>query len=160
MSDSLQPHKLQHARLPCHSLYPEVYSNSCPSSRWCHPIIPSFITFFSSCPQSFPTSRYFPMSQFFPTGGQSIGVSALASVLPMNFQGWFPLGLTDLISLQSKRLFISSSSSRVLGLGEVCLGPCVLSQLPADFNSRLSVPRSLFPIPAVFFPPLSSFCPS
>ena len=101
MSDSLQPHKLQHARLPCHSLYPEVYSNSCPSSRWCHPIIPSFITFFSSCPQSFPTSRYFPMSQFFPTGGQSIGVSALASVLPMNFQGWFRLALTGLISLQS-----------------------------------------------------------
>ena len=110
---TLWPRELQHARLPCHSLSPEVYSNSCPSSRWCHPIIPSSITSFSSCPQSFPTSRYFPVSQFFPTGGQILGASASASILPVNFQGWFPLALTGLISLQSKWLSRVFSSTVV-----------------------------------------------
>ena len=93
-SDSLQPHEPQHARPPCPSPTPRVYSNSCPSSQWCHPAIsPSVVPFFS-CPQSFPASGSFQMSQLFISGGQSIGVSASASVLPMNIQDWFPLGWT------------------------------------------------------------------
>ena len=98
MSDSLQPHGLQHARLACPSLSPEVCSNSCPLSQWCHPTISSSVVPFSSCLQSFPVSGSFPVSHFFPSGGQSVGVSASASVLPMNIQDWFPLGLTGLIS--------------------------------------------------------------
>ena len=104
MSDFLQPHESQHARPPCPSPTPGVYSNSCPSSRWCHPAISFSVVPFSSCPQSLPASGSFPMSQIFTWGGQSIGVSALASVLPMNTQGWFPLGWTGWISLQSKGL--------------------------------------------------------
>ena len=104
MSDSLWPHGLQHARPPCLSPNPGVHSNSCPLSRWCHPIISSSVMPFSSHLQSFPASRSFQMSQFFAAGGQSIGVSASASVLTKNIQDWFPLGLTGLISLQSKRL--------------------------------------------------------
>ena len=99
MSNSLWPHGLQHARIPCPSPTPGVYSNSCPSSWWCHPTIP-----FSSCLQSFPAPGSFPMSQLFTSDGQSIEASASASVLPVNIQGWFPLGLTGLISLQSKGL--------------------------------------------------------
>ena len=95
---------LQYTRLPCPSLTPGAYSNSCPLSRWCHPTISSSVFPFSSCLQSFPASGSFPMSQFFPSGGQSIGVSASASVLPMNIQDWFPLGWTGWISLQSKGL--------------------------------------------------------
>ena len=104
MSDSLWPHGLQHARLPCLSLSPGVCSNSCPLSRWCHPTISSSVVPFSSCLQSFPASKSFPVSQFFASGGQNIGVSAPASVLPMNIQDWFPLGWTGWISLQSKGL--------------------------------------------------------
>ena len=104
VSDSLRPHGLQHARPPCPSPTPEVYSNSCPSSWWCHPIISSSVVPFSSCLQSFPASGSFPRSQCFASGGQSTGVSALASVLPINIQGWFPLGLTALVSLLSKGL--------------------------------------------------------
>ena len=104
MSDSLQPHRVQHARAPCPSPTPRVYSNSCPLSRWCHPIISSSVVPFSSCPQSFPASGSFPMSQFFESGGQSIRVSASASVLPINIQDWFPLGLIGWVSLQSKGL--------------------------------------------------------
>ena len=104
MSDSLRPHGLQHARPPCPSPTPRVYSNSCPLSRWCHPAISSSVAHFSSCPQSFPVSGSFQMSQLFTSGRQSIGVSASASVLPMNIQDWFPLGWTGLISLQSKGL--------------------------------------------------------
>ena len=103
MSNSLWPHGLQHARPPCPSPTPGVYSNSCPLSQWCHPTILSSIVIFSSCLQSFPALGYFPMTQFFKSGDQSIGVSASASVLPMNIQGWFPLGLAGLI-LQSKGL--------------------------------------------------------
>ena len=104
MSDSLQPHRLHHAR-PTHLLpTPRVYSSSRPLSRWCHPTILSSVVPFSSCLQSFPTSGSFPMSQFFASGGQSIAVSALASVLPMNIQDWFHLGWTGWISLQSKGL--------------------------------------------------------
>ena len=101
-SDSLQLHGPQGARLPCPSLSPRVYSNSCPLSQWCYPTMSSSAAPFSSCPQSFPASGSFPMSQLFPSGGQSIGASA--SVLPVNIQGWFPLGLTGLISLLSKGL--------------------------------------------------------
>ena len=93
VSDSLQPHGLQHTRLPCPSPIPGAYSNSHPLSRWCHPTISSsVIPFFSSCLQSFPASGSFQMSQFFASGGQSIVVSASASVLTMNIQDWFPLG--------------------------------------------------------------------
>ena len=104
MSDSSQPHGLQHTRLPYHPLSPGVCSNSCPLSWWCHPTISSSVIPFSSCLQSFPASGSFPMSQFFTSDGQSIGASALVSVLPINIQDWFPLGLTGLISLQSKGL--------------------------------------------------------
>ena len=104
MSDYLQPHELQHARSPCPSPTPRVHSDSCPSSRWCHPAISSSVVPFSSCPQSLPASKSFPMSQLFAWGGQSIGVSAFASVLPMNTQDWSPLGWTGWISLLSKGL--------------------------------------------------------
>ena len=102
MSDSLEPHGLQHSRLPCLSPSPGVCSNSCSLSRWCHPTISSFVFPFSSCLQSFPASGSFLMSWLFASGDQSIGASA--SVLPMNNQGWFPLGLTGLICLLSKGL--------------------------------------------------------
>ena len=102
MSDSLRPHGLQHARLPCPSPTAEACSNSCPSNWWCHPTISSSVIPFSSCLQSFPASESFIMSQFFASGGQSIGITASAAVLPMNIQDWFPLGLTGLISLLSK----------------------------------------------------------
>ena len=98
-SDSLWPHQLQHARLPCPSPIPGVYSNTCPLSRWCHPTISSSVVPFSPHLPSFPASGSFPVSQFFAWGGQSIGVSASASVLPMNIQDWFPLGWTGWISL-------------------------------------------------------------
>ena len=104
MSHFLQPHGLQHARPPCPSSTPRVYSDSCPLSWWCHPPISSSVVPFSACLQSFPTSGSFQMSQFFASGGHSIGVSASASVLPMNTQDWFPLGWTGWISLQSKGL--------------------------------------------------------
>ena len=102
--DSLWPHGLQHARLPWPSPSPGDCSNSCPLSRWCHPTISSSVIPFSTCLQSFPASGSFQMSRFFTTGGQSIGVSASASVLPMNTQGWSPLGWTGWIFLQSKGL--------------------------------------------------------
>ena len=106
-------HGLQHARLPCPSPAPGVYSNSCPSRRWCHPTISSSVIPFSSHLQSFPASGSFPMRWLFTSGGQSIGISASASVLSMNIQGWFPLGLTGLISLLSKGLSRVFSSTAV-----------------------------------------------
>jgi len=108
--DFLWPHGLQQTRPPCLSPTPRACSNSCPSSRWCHPTISSSVVPFSSCLQSFPASGSFPMSQFFASGGQSIGASASASALPMNIQDWFPLGLTGLI-LQSKGLSSVFSST-------------------------------------------------
>ena len=102
-SDSLRPHGLQHTRPPCLSPTPRVYSNSRPLSRWCHPTISSSVVPFY-CLQSFPASGSFQMSQFFASGGQRFGVSASASVLPVNIQDWFPLGWTGWISLQSKGL--------------------------------------------------------
>ena len=104
MSDSLWPHELQHARPPCPSPTPGVYPNPCPLSRWCHPVISSSVVPFSSHLQSFPAPGSFQMSQLFSSGGQSIGVSASTSVLPMNTQDWSPLGWTGWISLQSKGL--------------------------------------------------------
>ena len=103
-SDSLRPHGLQHARPPCSSPTPRAYSNSCPLSQWCHPTVSSSVVPFSSCLQSFPASGSFQMSQFFASDGQSIGVSASTSVLPMNIQDWFPSGWTGWISSQSKGL--------------------------------------------------------
>ena len=104
LSDSLRPHELQHARPPCPSPTPRVHSNSRPPSRWCHPAISSSVIPFSSCSQSLAASGSFPMSQLFAWGGQSIGISASASVLPMNTQDWSPLEWTGWISLQSKGL--------------------------------------------------------
>ena len=104
VSNSLRPHGLQHAKPPCPSPTPRVYSDLCSLSWWCHPIISSSIVPFSSHLQSFPASGSFQMSQFFTSGGQSIGVSVSTSVLPMNIRDWFPLGWTGWISLQSKRL--------------------------------------------------------
>ena len=112
MSDSLWSHGLQHAGPPWPQPTPGVHSNSCPLSQWCHPTISSSVVPFFSCLQSFPKSGSFPMSQFFTSGGRSIGVSASASVLPMNIKDWFPLGWTGLISLLSKglsRVFSSTS---------------------------------------------------
>ena len=113
MSDSLKPHGLQHARPPCPSPTPWIYSNSCPLIQWCHPTISSSVIPFSSCLQSFPASGSFQMSQFFASGSESIGVSASASVLPMNIQDWFPLGWTGWSSLQSKRLLRIFSNTTV-----------------------------------------------
>ena len=113
VSDSLQPHKLQHTRPPCPSPTPGVYQNSCPASRWCHSAIASSVVPFTSCPQSLPASGSFPMSQLFTWSGQSTGVSTSTSVLPMNIQDWFPLGLTGCISLQSRELWRVFSNTMV-----------------------------------------------
>ena len=109
---TLQPHGLQHARLPCPSLFPGVCSNPCPLSQWCYPTILPSVTRFSSCLLSFPLSGSFPVRQFFASGGQSTGAYTSASVLPVNILGWFSLGLTDFISLQSyglSRVFSSTT---------------------------------------------------
>ena len=104
MSNSLQPHELQHVRPPCPPPTPGVHSDSCPSSQWCHPAISSSVVPSSSCPQSLPASESFPMSQLFAWGGQSIGITASASFRPKNTQDWSPLGWTGWISLQSEGL--------------------------------------------------------
>ena len=111
MSNSLWPHGLQHARLPCPSPAPRVYPNSCPLSWWCHPTISSSVVPFSSYLQSFPASEPFPVSHFFTLSGQIIGASASASVLTMNIQNWFPLGWKGWISLQSKGLLRISNTT-------------------------------------------------
>ena len=113
VSDSLWGHGLQHARLPCPSLFPGICSKSCPLSQWYHPTISSSVVPFSSCLQFFPASGFFPESHFFISGGQNIGASASASVLPVSIQGWFPLGLMHFISLQSKGLSRVFSSTTV-----------------------------------------------
>ena len=124
MSDSLRPHGLQHARLPCPSPTPGACSNSCPSSQWCHPTISSSVIPFSSCLQFLPASGSSQVSQLFASAGQSIGVSASTSVLPMNIQDWFPLGWTSWISLQSKglsRLFSNTTvrKQQFFGMGQL-----------------------------------------
>ena len=131
VSDSLRPHELQHARTPCPSPAPRVHSNSYPSSRWCHPAISSSIVPFSSCPQSLPASESLPMSQLFAWGGQSAGVSVLASFFPKNTQGWSPLEWTGWISLQSKGL------SRVFSNTPVQKHQFFGSQLSSQSNSRI-----------------------
>ena len=113
MPDSLWPHEMQYSRLPCPSPSPGVCSNLCPLSQWCYPTISFSVVPFSSCPQSFPASGSFPMSWLFSSGGQITGASASASVLSMNIQGWFPLGLTGLISLKPKRLSRVFSSTTI-----------------------------------------------
>ena len=130
-SDSLRPHGLQHARLPCPSPTPGACSTSWPSSLWCHPIISSSVVPFSSCLQSSPASGSFPVSQFFSSGSLSIGASASASVLPMNIQDWSPLGLTGWISLQSKGL------SRVFSNTTVQKHQFFGTQLSLQFNSHI-----------------------
>ena len=114
MFNALPLHELQHARPPCPSPTPRVHSDSCPLSQWCHPAISSSVVPFSSCPQSLPVSESFSMSQLFTWGGQSIGVSALASFLPKNTQGWSPLEWTGWISFQSKGLSRVFSNITVL----------------------------------------------
>ena len=131
VSDSLQPHELQNARPPCPSPTPGVHTNSCPSSWWCHPAISSSVVRFSSCPQSLPASESFPMNQLFAWGGQSIGVSASASVLPMNTQGWSPLEWTCWISLQSKGL------SRVFSNTTVQKHQFFSTQLSSQSNTHI-----------------------
>ena len=113
MSNSLQPHGVQHTRLPCPLLSPRVCSNSCPLSQWCYLTTSSSATLIHFCLQFFPASGSFQMSQLFASGGLSIGASASASILPINIQGWFPLGLTGLIFLQSKGLSRVFSSSTI-----------------------------------------------
>ena len=129
--DSLRPRESQHARPPCSSPTPRVHSNSRPSSQWCHPAISASVLPFSSCPQSLPAPESYPMSQFFVWGGQSIGVSALASVLPMNTQDWFPLEWTGWISLQSKGL------SRVFSNTIVQKHQFFSAQLSSQSNSHI-----------------------
>ena len=129
--DSLWPHELQHARPPCPSPTPGVHANPCPSSQWCHPTISSSVVLFSSCPKSFPSSGSFQMSQLFASGGQSIGVSASASILPMNTQDWSPLGWTGLIPLQSKGL------SRVFSSTTVQKHQFFSTQLSSQSNSHI-----------------------
>ena len=131
MSDSLRPHESQHARPPCPSPTPGVHSDSRPWSRWCHPAISSSVVTFSSCPQSLPASESFPMSQFFAWGGQSIGVSALASFLPKYTQDWSPLEWTVWISLQSKAL------SRVFSNTTVQKHQFFGTKLSSQFNSHI-----------------------
>ena len=124
VSDSLRPHEPQHARPPCPSPTAGVYPNPCPLSRWCHPTISSSIVPFSSCPQSFPASGFFPLSQLFASGGQSIGVLASALVLSMNTQDWSPLGWTGWISLQSKglsRVFSNTTVQKQVLVGKYCV---------------------------------------
>ena len=131
MSDSLWPHELQHVRPPCQSPTPRVYPNSCPLSLWCHLTISSSVVPFSSCFQSFPTSRSFQMSHLFTSGGQSIGVSASASVLPVNIQNCFPIGWTGWISLQSTGL------SRVFSNTTVQKHQFFGAQLSSQSNSHI-----------------------
>ena len=131
VSDSLAPHESQHNRPPCPSPTPGVYSNSCISSRWCHPAISSSVIPFSSCLQSFLASGSFQISQLFTSGGQSIGVSASASVLPMDIQDWFPSEWTGWISLQSKGL------SRVFSDTTVQMHQFFGTQLSSQSNSHI-----------------------
>ena len=128
---TLRSHELQHARPSCPSLTPGVHSKSCPLSQWCHPPISCSVVPFSSLLQSFPASGSFPMSQFFTSGGQSIGVSAWTSVLPMNTQAWSPLGRTGWISLQSKGL------SRVFSNTTVQKHQFFSTQLSLQYNSHI-----------------------
>ena len=138
VSDSLQPYGLQHTKLPCPSLSPRVCSSSCPLSRWYHPTISSFVSPFSSCPQFFPASAFFPVSQLFASGGQSIGASASGSVLLMNIQDWFPLRLTGLISLESKGLSRVFSNTAVQKHWSYRFSACIWISCPRAFVYTVS----------------------
>ena len=149
VSDTLQPHGLQHARPPCRSPTPRVHPNSCASSWWCLAAISSSVVTFSFCPQSLPASRSFAMSQLFTWGGQSIGFSASASVLPMNTQDWSPLGWTDWISLQSKGF------SRVFSNTTVQKHQFFSAQLSSQSNSHIHT----WPLEMQILPVESSLIP-
>ena len=152
MSDSLRPHGLQHARLSCPLSTPGAYSNSCPSSQWCHPTISSTVFPFSFCLQSFPASGSFPVSQFFVSGGQSVGTSATASILPMNIQDWFPLGWTGWISLLSKGL------SRIFSNTTVQKHLFFSTQLSSQSNSHIHTWPLEKPYPWLNWPLLTKWC--
>ena len=152
VSDSLWPHGLQHARPPCLSSIPRAYSNSCPSSQWCHPTISSSVIPFSSCLQSLPASESFPMSQLFTWGGQSTGVSALASFLPKNTQGWSPSEWTAWISFQSKGL------SRVFSSTTVQKHQFFGVQLSSQSNSHIHTWPVEKPWPWLDGPLLANWC--
>ena len=152
MSDSLQPQGLQTTRLPCPPPSPGACSNPCPSSRWCHPTTSSSVIPFSSHLQSFPASGSFPMSWFFASGGQRIGVSASASVLPMNIQDWFLLGFTGLISLLSKGL------SRVFSNTTVQKHPLFSAQASLWYNSHICTRLLEKPYLWLYGPLLAKLC--
>ena len=144
MSNSLWPSGVQHARPPCASPTPRVYPNSCPLCRWCHPTISSSVVPLSICPQSFPASESFQMSQRFASGGPSIGVSASKSVPPMNTQGWFPLGWTGWISLQSKGLSWVFSNLKIINPSALSFiySPTLTSIY--DYWENHTLPRQIF----------------
>ena len=154
-------HGLQHTRLPCPSLSPGVYSSSCPLSKWCHPIISSSVIPFSSCPQSFPAWGSFPMNWLLTSGGQSIGASPSASVLPMNIQGWSPLGLTGLISLLSKGLksLLQHQSSKASVLWSSAFFMAQLSQLYMTTGKTiaLAIQSFVYKVMSLLFNMLSRF---
>ena len=152
VSDYLRPHRLQHARPPCPSPTPWVHANSCPLSQWCHPTILISVIPFSSCPQLFPVSRSFQMSQLFISGGQTIGVSASAPILPMNTQDWSPLGWTGWISLQSKGL------SRVFSNTTVQKYQFFSTQLSLQSNSHIHTWLLEKPLPWLDRPLLVKQC--
>ena len=152
MSDSWRPHEPQHARPPCPSWTPRVHPNPCPSSRWCHPTISSSVVLFSSCPQSLPASGSFPVSQLFASGGQSIGVSASTSVLPMNTQDWSPLGWTGWIYLQSKGLSRVFSNTQFKSINSVAAAtpvPIAVINLAKTVLFNI-LPCKIIPFPFVF----------
>ena len=163
MSDSLWPHGLQHARLPCPSPSHRVCSISCPLSRWCYPTISSFVVPFSSCLQSFLASGSFPMSWLFPSDGQSIGTSAL--VFPMNIQDWFPLGLTGLVFLLSKGLLRVFSSTTVQKHQFFSTQPSLWSNSHIHtwlLEKTIALPRQIFvsKVMSLLFDTLSRVCHS
>ena len=144
VSNSLRPHESQHARPPCPSPTPGVHTNSRPSSLWCHPAISSSVVPFSSCPQSLPASGSFPMSQLLAWGGQSIGVSASVSVLPMNTQDWSPLGWTGWISLGTLKSLLQHHSSKASILWHSALFTVQLSHPYMTTGKTIALTRRIF----------------
>ena len=158
MSGTLWPHGLQHTRPPCPSPSLRVCPSLCPLSQWCHSTISSSITPFSSCPQSFPASVSFPMSQFFTSGAQSIGISASASVLPINIQNWFPLGSTGLISLLSKELFRQHSlKALVLHCSAFLMGQLSHTYMTTGKTVALTIWTFVHKVMSLLFNTLSRF---
>ena len=158
MPESLQPYELNHARLPCPSLSPRVCSNACPLSQWGNPIISSSSTLFSSCPLSFPASGSFSVSQLFTSGSQSIGASASASVLPMNIQGWFPLGLTAIQKTLKSLLQHHNLKASILQHSAFSYGPTPTSVYMTT-GKTLALTRQIFvhKVMSLLFNMLSSF---